>query len=69
VGTRYMSVASIVAAIAVPAAGWWLYRGQGIALPVALTLLGALIIWRHKGNIERLMKGAENRFEFKKKTE
>jgi len=64
---RYMSVASIVAAVAVPAAGWWLYRANGLALPLALTALGALIIWRHKGNIQRLMNGSESRFEFKKK--
>ncbi len=64
---RYMSVASIVAALAVPAAGWWLYRAEGLPLPLALTALGALIIWRHKGNIQRLVNGTENRFEFKKK--
>ncbi len=64
---RYMSVASIIAALAVPAAGWWLYRDNGLALPIALTVLGLLIIWRHKGNIQRLMNGTENRFEFKKK--
>jgi len=69
VGTRYMSVASIVAAVAVPAAGWWLYRDGGLVLPVALTVLGALIIWRHKGNIVRLANGTENRFEFRKKSE
>ena len=67
VGSRYMSVASIGAAIAVPVAGWWFYGGKALALPVALTLLGSLIIWRHKGNIRRLMDGTENRFEFKKK--
>ena len=69
VGTRYMSVASIVAAVAVPVAGWWLYRDGGLVLPVALTVLGALIIWRHKGNIVRLANGTENRFEFRKKSE
>ena len=66
--TRFLSVASIVAAVSVPAAGWWLYSSRGVTLPVALTLLGALIIWRHKGNIKRLMSGTESRFEFKKKT-
>lgn len=65
---RYMSVASIIAAVAVPISGWWLYRADGLALPMALTALGALIIWRHKGNIKRLMSGTENRFEFKKKS-
>lgn len=67
VAFRYMSLASIVAALAVPAAGWGLYRTEGVALPCALTALGALIIWRHKGNIQRLLNGTENRFEFKKK--
>lgn len=67
VTTRYMSAASIVAAVAVPAAGWWLYRSGGVVLPAALTLLGFLIIWRHKGNLQRLVAGTENRFEFRKK--
>jgi len=67
VTTRYMSAASIVAAMAVPAAGWWLYASQGVALPVSLTVLGVLIIWRHKGNIQRLINGTESRFEFRKK--
>ena len=67
VSTRYMSVASIGAAVVVPAAGWWFYRGQGLALPIALSALGSLIVWRHKGNIQRLMAGTESRFEFKKK--
>ena len=62
-----MSVASIGAAVVVPAAGWWFYRGQGLALPIALSALGSLIVWRHKGNIQRLMAGTESRFEFKKK--
>ena len=65
--SRYMSVASIVAAVAVPVAGWFFYRAQGLALPVALAVLGALIVWRHKGNIQRLISGSENRFEFRKK--
>ncbi|MEI6563119.1 MAG: glycerol-3-phosphate 1-O-acyltransferase PlsY [bacterium] len=69
VTTRFMSVASVVAAVTVPAVGWWRYREQGLALPIALTALGALIIWRHKGNIQRLMNGTESRFEFKKKSE
>ena len=67
VTSRYVSVASIAAAAAVPAAAWWLYRDNGAALPVFLTVLGAVIILRHKANIQRLATGAEHRFEFKKK--
>ena len=66
--TRYVSVASIGAAVVVPASAWILYLNKGWILPTALTLLGALAVWRHKGNIERLVKGTEHRFSFKKKT-
>jgi acyl phosphate:glycerol-3-phosphate acyltransferase len=64
-GSRYVSVASLTAAIVVPAAAWARYGRAGLILPAALTLLGLLIIWRHKGNIQRLRAGTEHRFEFK----
>lgn len=67
VATRYMSIASMGAAMVVPAAGWWLYREQGIILPIVLTLLGLLVVLRHHGNIRRLLSGTENRFQFRKK--
>ncbi len=60
--TRYVSLASIVAAAIVPVAGWFLYSKEGIILPVALTILGLLIIWRHRTNIQRLLNGTERRF-------
>ena len=59
--TRYVSVASIGAALAVMAAGWLLYAEQGLWLPVVLTILGLLVVWRHKTNIARLRAGTENR--------
>ena len=65
--TRYVSVASVAAAALVPAAGWWLYGRQGCALPALLTLLGALAIWRHRGNLQRLRAGTEHRFDFRKR--
>ena len=68
VTTRYVSVASIGATLAVVTAGWFLYRAQGWVLPVVLTLLGALVIWRHRSNIQRLANGSENQFQFRKKT-
>lgn len=66
VTTRYVSVASVGAAIVVPVVGWVL-RADTPVLPVALTVLGALAIWKHRSNLDRLRKGTENRFEFKKK--
>ena len=55
----YVSLGSIVAAGVVVIAGWF------FCTPVtagALTLLGALSIWRHRSNIVRLKNGTENKF-------
>ena len=65
--TRYVSLASITAAIMVAGVVWIFYAQTGILLPVVLTALSVLIIWRHKSNIQRLLRGTENRVEFKKK--
>ena len=65
--TRYVSVASLGAAVALPtgAAGMWAL-GQGD--PLRTGIAGAmclLAIWRHKTNIARLIEGTEKRFEKK----
>ena len=62
--SRYVSVASIGAALAVPAASWIMYLPRGLLLPSVLTLLGLIAVWRHKSNIQRLLNGTEHRFEF-----
>jgi len=67
--SRYVSLASILAALAIAGASWPLYFKHGYLIPIALTLLGAVSIWRHKANIQRLLNGTENRFDFKKKPE
>lgn len=67
VATRYVSLASIAAAIMVAGAVWIFYAQAGIFLCFVLTMLCGLVIWRHKSNIQRLLNGTENRFEFKKK--
>jgi len=67
VTTRYVSVASIGAAILVPASAWLLYSADDLVLPIVLSLLGVLAVWRHRTNIKRLLGGEENRFDFRKK--
>lgn len=63
--TRYVSVASIVAALAAAPLAWafgapWSY--------VAFIAVAALfVIWKHRENVARLMKGTENRISFGKK--
>ena len=65
--TRFVSIASIGAAIIVPVVSWTLYARRGLLLPIVLTILGGIAIWRHKSNIQRLIEGTEHRFSFSKK--
>jgi glycerol-3-phosphate acyltransferase PlsY len=66
--TRYVSVGSIVAAIALPTAVWIL-QPHHLPLGIVTTALGALAIYKHKSNIQRLLAGTENRFGKKKTSE
>ncbi len=63
--TRYISVGSISGAIALPTAVW-IMQPHNYFLGIVTTALGALAIYKHKSNIQRLMAGAENRFGKKK---
>jgi glycerol-3-phosphate acyltransferase PlsY len=58
--TRYVSVGSIAAAIALPATVW-IMSPNNLLLGIVTTALGALAIYKHKSNIQRLMAGTENR--------
>jgi glycerol-3-phosphate acyltransferase PlsY len=67
--TRYVSIASIVAAISLPAAVGilvLLHRADWLGFTVSI-VMAALAIWRHRSNIVRLRAGTEPRFERKKK--
>jgi len=63
--TRYASVGSIAAAIALPATVW-VMTPHNLFLGLVTTALGVLAIYKHKPNIQRLMAGTENRFGKKK---
>jgi glycerol-3-phosphate acyltransferase PlsY len=66
--TRYVSAASITAAVALGAATWPLYYTRhGVWFCGALTMLAALAVWKHRSNIARLRAGTESRFNFVKK--
>ena len=62
---RYVSVASIAAAVALPT-GVWLTKNN-LFLGIVTTALGLLAIYKHKGNIQRLIRGTESRVSFKSK--
>jgi glycerol-3-phosphate acyltransferase PlsY len=58
--TRYVSVASIAAAIALPTAVW-ITKPDNLLLGIVTTALGLLAIFKHRKNIQRLMNGTEHR--------
>ena len=64
-GTRYVSVASIAAAISLPVTSGLLAlagKCDWLLVPVAV-LMAILATWQHKSNIERLLAGTEKKFE------
>lgn len=63
----YVSLGSIIAALVVVLTGWVRVGHYGIVTALALTLLGALAIYRHRENIKRLVNGTENKFRRKSK--
>jgi len=66
--TRYVSAASIGAAVTLAVVVWWPLnlRTHGLWFPVVLTCLACLAIWKHRANIARLRAGTESRFSFGK---
>jgi glycerol-3-phosphate acyltransferase PlsY len=62
--TRYVSLASIIAAAALPFAAW-LTRAAPAAVGMS-AVMGLLAIYKHRANIKRLLSGTENRIGSKK---
>jgi glycerol-3-phosphate acyltransferase PlsY len=62
--TKYVSVASIAAAVALPvtAAVMVHFEKAGMLLVYFSALLAVVIVWRHRSNVSRLMKGTEPSF-------
>jgi acyl phosphate:glycerol-3-phosphate acyltransferase len=69
--TRYVSVASILAALTLPVATWMIHQftrldGYSYRMVAVAAVLALLAVYKHKGNIERLMNGTENKIGGKK---
>ena len=63
--TRYVSLASVIAAAALPiviAIVTRLNQSYGKALFYSSLCIAAVVIWRHHSNLSRLMRGREPRF-------
>jgi glycerol-3-phosphate acyltransferase PlsY len=57
--TRYVSLGSIAATLALPPTAW--LTGEPVAVVVVAAGTGVLILFRHRGNIRRLVAGTERR--------
>ena len=64
-GTRYVSVGSLAFAVCLPVSCYLLGYEREIVL--ITFCFSALAVWRHRGNIKKLLNGTENRFGSKKK--
>ncbi len=64
---RYVSVASIAAAVALPTAVW--LTTDSLFLGIVTTALGLLAIFKHRDNVQRLLNGTEQRFGQKSATQ
>ncbi|MCX7165755.1 MAG: glycerol-3-phosphate 1-O-acyltransferase PlsY [Rhodocyclales bacterium] len=64
--TRYSSLAAPAAATAAPVLTWWLLGKPEITLAVGL--MCAVLIYRHKSNIRKLLAGTEGRLGGRKQT-
>jgi glycerol-3-phosphate acyltransferase PlsY len=60
--TRYVALSSVIAALVVPMLAWWWH----IAGFWPLAIMTVLIILRHQQNIQRLVRGEEDRFRWKR---
>jgi len=59
--SRYVSLGSILAALAFPVAAYFLYQPSWITL-VLTAAVSAVVVLKHHQNIRRLVGGIENRF-------
>jgi glycerol-3-phosphate acyltransferase PlsY len=63
---RYVSLASMVAAVFAVFFSWFI--GLSIATTLGVAVMAALLVWRHKDNIRRLVAGTESKLGQKKAT-
>ena len=63
--TRYVSLGSCWAGASFPVATWFIYHDL-FTLYVGM-IMGGLVLYMHRGNIVRLIKGTESKFSFRKK--
>ena len=62
---RYSSLSALVAASGSPVLAWYIIQSPVITACIAI--MAALLIWRHRSNIKKLLSGEEDKIGSKKK--
>ncbi len=60
--TRYVSLASVLGAASFPLFGFYFVRHPSPMVVFGFLFIPALILWKHRSNITRLLAGTESRF-------
>lgn len=63
--TKWVSLGSIAAGIVFPISTWAVYRT--FSYTILSIIIAALLLWKHRGNMIRLIKGTESKFTLRKK--
>mgnify|MGYP006113675463 CR=1 FL=1 len=60
--TRIVSLGSVLAALTIPVAVWFLPHEGGRSLLIFTVALAVFVTWMHRTNLSRLLRGEEHRF-------
>ena len=60
--TKWVSLGSCWAGLSFPFVSWFVY--QDVIILLLAIVCGGLILWKHRGNIKRILKGEESKFSF-----
>ena len=60
--TKWVSLGSCWAGLSFPFVSWFVY--QDLIILLLSIVCGGLILWKHRGNIKRILKGEESKFSF-----
>lgn len=64
--TKWVSLGSLSTGITFPLCTWFIYH-DWLLLLLGM-VIGGLIIWKHRGNLQRILKGEESKFSFRRKS-
>ena len=65
--TRWVSLVSIWAGTTFPISSFFVYHDPVIT--VLAVIIGVLVVWKHRGNLKRILRGTESKFSIHRKKE